>query len=255
MRPTIRLAQVAHARSGDKGNHANIGVVAYTPSGYEWLCEQLTPERVADYFASLGCSHVERFELPGIGALNFLLHDALAGGASMSLRTDTQGKLLAQAISDLELPKPAGLAHMLRGAPPPAEQPTETAEPLDEFGFAGFDAAAAAHDPAESHDLAETGEYAESQGFEALHYEGSPASGNADDFADLGAPAQSDTLPADDGSAQAGQATSEHDAEDAADFLRDFESSTGDSSGSPSSPDKSGTSSTDDDDEWDIFKQ
>jgi hypothetical protein len=94
MSTTIRLSQIAHARSGDKGNHANIGVVAYTSRGFEYLLDVLTAERLEQYFVGLGLRRVERFELPKIWALNFLLYDALAGGASMSLRIDTQGKLL-----------------------------------------------------------------------------------------------------------------------------------------------------------------
>jgi hypothetical protein len=101
---TIRLGDVAHARSGDKGNHANIGVVANRLEDYPLLTERLTAEVVQRFFAALGASRVERFELPKIGALNFVLYDALAGGASRSLRTDTQGKLLGTAILELELP-------------------------------------------------------------------------------------------------------------------------------------------------------
>ena len=100
----IRLGQVASARSGDKGNHANIGVIANSDRDYAFLCEALTAERVAEFFRGLGASRVERFELPKVGALNFLLYDALAGGASQSLRIDTQGKLLGTAILKLELP-------------------------------------------------------------------------------------------------------------------------------------------------------
>lgn len=105
---TVRLRELATARSGDKGNHANVGVVARTPAAYEYLCRELTAERVAAFFAGLGPSRVERFELPRVGALNFVLHDALAGGASGSLRIDTQGKLLGTAILALELPPPPG---------------------------------------------------------------------------------------------------------------------------------------------------
>jgi hypothetical protein len=112
----ITLNQIAHARSGDKGNHANIGVIAYTSAGYDFLCSALTAERVATFFAALDPSRVERFELPRILALNFLLYDVLAGGASQSLRIDTQGKLLSTAIGELELPKPADLKTMLRSA-------------------------------------------------------------------------------------------------------------------------------------------
>jgi hypothetical protein len=110
--PTITLGQIAHARSGDKGNHANIGVVAYTSAGFEYLRRELTAERLAVYFRGLGATRVERFELPRIGALNFVLYNALAGGASLSLRLDTQGKLLGTAILDLELPAPQNIAEM-----------------------------------------------------------------------------------------------------------------------------------------------
>lgn len=111
---TILLNRIAHARSGDKGNHANIGVIAYSQAGYEFLCGELTSERVADYFAGLRPSRVVRYELPRLWALNFVLYDALAGGASQSLRLDTQGKLLSTAIGELELPEPEGLEAMLR---------------------------------------------------------------------------------------------------------------------------------------------
>ncbi len=114
----IPLSLIAHARSGDKGNHANIGVIAYTPAGYTWLVRELTAERVAEFFACLGVSRVERFELPRLGALNFLLYDALAGGASLSLRIDTQGKLLSTAIAELLLPRPNNVETMRRSTVP-----------------------------------------------------------------------------------------------------------------------------------------
>ena len=108
----ITLGQIAHARSGDKGNHVNIGVLAYTKAGFEFLRRELTVERVSEYFRGLGASRVERFELPRVEALNFVLYDALAGGASLSLRIDSQGKLLGTAILELELPAPANLSEM-----------------------------------------------------------------------------------------------------------------------------------------------
>lgn len=114
--PTIKLSQIAHSRSGDKGNHANIGVIAYTPEGFEYLRQTLTADRVAEFFAGLSPSRVERFELPRIEALNFVLYNVLAGGASQSLRIDTQGKLLSTAIGELELPQPQNLTAMLRAA-------------------------------------------------------------------------------------------------------------------------------------------
>ena len=114
----IRLGQIAHARSGDKGNHANIGVVAYTDAGFEWLRAELTADRVAEFFQGLGATRIERFELPRVQSLNFLLYNALAGGASRSLRIDTQGKLLGTAILELPLPAPENLSEML--LPPPS---------------------------------------------------------------------------------------------------------------------------------------
>ncbi len=100
----MKLSGLVHARSGDKGNHANIGVVANDPHAFDVLRRHLTAERVAEFFRGLGVQRVERFELPRIGALNFVLYNALAGGASQSLRIDTQGKLLGTAILELELP-------------------------------------------------------------------------------------------------------------------------------------------------------
>ena len=99
----LRVRELATARSGDKGNHANIGVVARDEAAYRILLSRLTAIRVQHYFQGLGVSRVERFELPNVLALNFLLYDALAGGASRSLRIDTQGKLLATALLELTL--------------------------------------------------------------------------------------------------------------------------------------------------------
>jgi hypothetical protein len=110
---TITLGQIAHARSGDKGNHVNIGVLAYTEAGFHWLQQELTAERVAAFFADLGTTEVERFELPRVQAINFVLYNALAGGASQSLRIDTQGKLLGTAILELPLPAPENLDDMI----------------------------------------------------------------------------------------------------------------------------------------------
>lgn len=113
---TIELSRIAHTRSGDKGNHANVGVIAYTAAGYEYLYQALSAERVAEFFAGLQPSQVLRYELPRIAALNFVLYDVLSGGASQSLRIDTQGKLLSTAIGELLLPAPENLAAMLRQA-------------------------------------------------------------------------------------------------------------------------------------------
>jgi hypothetical protein len=95
---SVSLSTIAHGRSGDKGNHANVAVIAYTPAGYAWLCRHLTADAVRDYFAPLKPSAVVRYEAPQLLALNFVLRDVLAGGASRSLRADTQGKTLALAL-------------------------------------------------------------------------------------------------------------------------------------------------------------
>jgi hypothetical protein len=107
--PTVPLSTIAHGRSGDKGNHANIAVIAYTPAGYAWLREHLTADRVRDYFAPLGPSRVERFEVENVLGLNFVLYDVLAGGASRSLRIDTQGKTLAVTLLQMPIDAPSGI--------------------------------------------------------------------------------------------------------------------------------------------------
>lgn len=98
-----RLGDLAHARSGDKGNRANIGVVAFDEACYTWLATHLTARIVADYFRPLGIGAVRRYELPNIHAFNFVIDEALAGGASRSLRIDTQGKALGVALLELRL--------------------------------------------------------------------------------------------------------------------------------------------------------
>ena len=111
------LADIAHGRSGDKGNHANVAVLAYTPPGYDWLREHLTAEAVQRYFAPLGPSRVVRYEAPNMLGLNFVLYDILAGGASRSLRTDTQGKTLGLALLRMPLPRPENFHAMTRPKP------------------------------------------------------------------------------------------------------------------------------------------
>jgi hypothetical protein len=115
--PSIPLSAIAHGRSGDKGKHANIAVIAYTPQGYTWLHEHLTAEVVLRYFQPLGPSRVVRYEAANLLALNFLLYNVLAGGASRSLRSDTQGKTLALALLQMPLPRPDNFTAMLRPAP------------------------------------------------------------------------------------------------------------------------------------------
>ena len=112
-----RLADIAHGRSGDKGDHANVAVLAYMPQGYAWLREHLTAEAVRRYFERLGPSRVVRYEAPNVLGLNFVLYDVLAGGASRSLRTDSQGKTLALALLQMPLPSLDNLDAMRRPAP------------------------------------------------------------------------------------------------------------------------------------------
>jgi hypothetical protein len=110
------LRRIAHGRSGDKGNHANIAVIAYTVAGYDWLRRYLSAECVADYFVSLKPSRVLRYEAPNLLALNFVLYDVLAGGASCSLRIDTQGKTLALALLEMPIQEGPDYESMLRPA-------------------------------------------------------------------------------------------------------------------------------------------
>ena len=103
---TIRLGDIAHARSGDKGNHANVGILAYTQEGYQFLQLALTEARIAEFFLPLRPRKVTRYLLPGLKAFNFMLEDVLGGGASRSLRIDSQGKLLGLAVLNLTIPVP-----------------------------------------------------------------------------------------------------------------------------------------------------
>ena len=103
MANTIRLGEIAHARSGDKGGGANVGILAYTDAGYAWLQEHLTAERMAAYFAPLNPGAVKRFELPNLRALNFVMPTVLAGGGSLPLRIDAQGKALGQIALEMPL--------------------------------------------------------------------------------------------------------------------------------------------------------
>jgi hypothetical protein len=99
----IRLLDIAHARSGDKGDTANVGVIARRPEYYPVLVKYLTVERVRSHFEGIALGPVERFELPNLGALNFLLHEALGGGGTRSLKNDAQGKTLGSAMLRMEL--------------------------------------------------------------------------------------------------------------------------------------------------------
>lgn len=102
----IRLGEIAHARSGDKGSGANVGIIAYTPSGFDAIGEILTAERVEAFFKPLGVGKVTRYDLPNLGAFNFVLPNILAGGGSRSVRTDAQGKTLGQVLLEMEINLP-----------------------------------------------------------------------------------------------------------------------------------------------------
>lgn len=99
----VRLIDIAHARSGDKGDTGNVGVIARRKEYYPILVKYLTKERVAAHFKGLALGPVERFELPNLWALNFLLHHALGGGGTTSLKHDAQGKTLSSAMLRMEL--------------------------------------------------------------------------------------------------------------------------------------------------------
>ncbi len=102
----VRLIELAHGRSGDKGNSANIGIIAREPEQYPLLVKYLTADRVRRYFEGICFGPVERYELPSLGALNFVLHDALGGGGTRSLRNDSQGKTFASVLLRMELDIP-----------------------------------------------------------------------------------------------------------------------------------------------------
>jgi hypothetical protein len=94
----IQLLRLAHARSGDKGDTANVGLIALQPAFYPLLVREVTADRVKHHFAGICKGDVERFELPNLGALNFLLHQSLGGGGTLSLMTDAQGKTFSTAL-------------------------------------------------------------------------------------------------------------------------------------------------------------
>ena len=99
----IQLRHLAHARSGDKGDTVNVGVIAYEPEFYDVLVDEVTEEAVKKHFGALVLGKVQRFELPNLRALNFLLHNALDGGGTMSLMTDAQGKTFSTALLRMEI--------------------------------------------------------------------------------------------------------------------------------------------------------
>ena len=99
----IKLLDICHGRSGDKGDAANIGLIAYDDNGYKIIRKYLTSAKVKEHFAGICKGDVERYELPNIRALNFILHNTLGGGGTVSLKHDAQGKTLAAALLRMEL--------------------------------------------------------------------------------------------------------------------------------------------------------
>jgi hypothetical protein len=99
----IKLRDIAHGRSGDKGDAANIGIVAYDDNGYEIIKKYLTAKKVKEHFKGICFGKIQRYELPNLRALNFVLHNTLGGGGTVSLKHDAQGKTLAAALLRLEL--------------------------------------------------------------------------------------------------------------------------------------------------------
>jgi hypothetical protein len=100
----MKLRELAHARAGDKGNVSNISVIAYEPGDYAYLAEHVTAERVKAHFAGFVKGQVRRYELPNIGALNFVLDEALGGGVTRSLALDPHGKSLSSSLLEMEVP-------------------------------------------------------------------------------------------------------------------------------------------------------
>jgi hypothetical protein len=109
----VRLLDIAHARSGDKGDTANVGVIANRPEWFPLINRELTRDRVAQHFAGMITGDVARFEVPNLNALNFLLHGALGGGGTLSLKTDAQGKVFSTALLRMVLDVPDDEARAL----------------------------------------------------------------------------------------------------------------------------------------------
>jgi hypothetical protein len=106
----VRLERIAHARSGDKGDASNVGLIADSPAIYELLRREVTPERVKAHFREVCQGRVERHEVPNLRALNFILHDSLGGGGTESLKNDAQGKTHGQGLLQMEVEVPDDVA-------------------------------------------------------------------------------------------------------------------------------------------------
>ncbi|MCS7183686.1 MAG: hypothetical protein NZ869_11335 [Thermoanaerobaculum sp.] len=122
--PRVPLEAIAWGRSGDKGNASNVGLIARSPAAFEWMREHLTPQWVKEVFGGVVRGPVERFELPNLLALNFILHDSLGGGGSESLLTDSQGKTHAQGLLQVEVEVPEEILASITPTPPAAAKPS-----------------------------------------------------------------------------------------------------------------------------------
>ena len=113
--PTVKLLKIAHGRSGDKGNGSNVGIIARHPKIYPFLVETLTEERVKEHMKHICKGSVDRYELPNIGALNFILHESLGGGGTVSLKLDAQGKTHASTLLRMDVDVPKDLLELVEG--------------------------------------------------------------------------------------------------------------------------------------------
>lgn len=111
--PVVKLIKIAHGRSGDKGNGSNVGIIARHPDIYPFLKEKLTPERIKKHMKYVCKGEVDRYELPNIGALNFILHDSLGGGGTVSLKLDAQGKTHALQVLRMDIDVPQELLELV----------------------------------------------------------------------------------------------------------------------------------------------
>lgn len=107
--PIAKLSTIAHARSGDKGDGSNVGIIAYTQEAYEFLSRLLTSETVKSHFSEICFGEVDRYEVPNLKALNFILHDSLGGGGTESLKTDAQGKTHGMGLLEMKCEIPVEL--------------------------------------------------------------------------------------------------------------------------------------------------
>jgi len=114
--PTVKLLELAHGRSGDKGNGSNVGIIARHPDVYEFLKKELTADRVKDHMKHICKGDVERYEMDNIGALNFILNESLGGGGTVSLKLDAQGKTHASTLLRLEIDAPEDLIDKVKNS-------------------------------------------------------------------------------------------------------------------------------------------